>query len=88
MSSGTLRGWSTNARAQECENITGLLDVSRAASIVSGRHMRQVDDDAELIHPAHDLAPELGQPAGARHVGGRVRPDGVVVVREREIADA
>ena len=34
-SSGTLRGWSHTARAEECENTTGASVVSRASRIVS-----------------------------------------------------
>ena len=34
-SSGTLRGWSHSARAEECEKITGAWVVSRAARMVS-----------------------------------------------------
>jgi len=35
-SSGTLRGWSSSARALECEKITGACVVSSAAFMVSG----------------------------------------------------
>ena len=35
-SSGTLRGWSSSARADECEKITGAFDTASAAFIVDG----------------------------------------------------
>ena len=87
-SSGTLRGLSVSARALEWEKITGGRATSRAAFIVRDGDVRQVDEHAEALHLGHDLAAEVGQAAAVRLVGGRVGPADVVVVGERQVADA
>ena len=87
-SSGTLRRWSTSARAEEWLKITGAEDVSSASPHRGRRDVREVDEHAERVHLAHDVAAEVGQPAALRLVGGRVRPRQVVVVRQRHVAHA
>ena len=57
-SSGTLRGWSHSARAEEWQKITGAVgDVERVAHRV-GRDVREVDEHADPVHLAHDLPAE------------------------------
>jgi hypothetical protein len=48
----------------------------------------QVDQHAEPVHLAHDLAPERAQPTGRGDVGRRVGPGHVDVVRQGQVADA
>ncbi len=57
-SSGTLRGWSQSARAEECEKITGASETRSASSMVAGRDVREVDQHAEPVHLAHHLLAE------------------------------
>ncbi len=85
-SSGTLRGWSHTARAEECEKSTGASrDVERVAHGV-GRHVREVDEHPEPVHLAHHLAAERREPAEHRLVGRRVGPRHVLVVGEGQVA--
>ena len=58
MSSGTLRGTSVSARADECEKITGACDTRSAAAIVAGDDVAEIDHHAEPVHLAHDLLAE------------------------------
>ena len=88
MSSGTLRGTSLTARADECEKITG---ASRDANRVFHRVRRdvaEVDEHAEPVHLAHDLFAERRQPVEHRRVGRRVGPRDVLRVRQRHVARA
>ena len=51
-------------------------------------HVREVDEHAEPVHLADELAARLVQPAPARGVGRGVGPGVRVRVRERDVADA
>ena len=88
MASGTFRGWSQTASAEECEKITGASAVSSASLIVVGRDVGQVDQHAEPLHLPDDLAAERGQAPGGRLVGRRVGPGQVQVVGQRQVPDA
>ncbi len=48
----------------------------------------EVDEHPEPVHLPHHVAPECAQPAVDRVIGGGVRPGRVVVVGQREIANA
>ena len=62
-SSGTLRGWSQTARADEWLKMTGAVaDVERVAH-GGGGDVGEVDQHAEPVHLGDHLAAEGGQPA-------------------------
>ena len=52
------------------------------------RDMGEVDDHAELVHPAQHVLAEAGEAVMARGVGGGIAPVGGVVVAERHQAHA
>ena len=54
MSSGTLRGWSSIARALECEKMTGELLAAIASRIVVVADVAEVDQHAEPVHLVDD----------------------------------
>ncbi len=64
-----------------------LRDVEGVAHRVC-RDVREVDEHAQPVHLPDHLVPERGQAAELGLVGGRVRPRHVVVVGQREVADA
>ena len=73
-SSGTLRGWSDTARAEECEKITGARgDVQRLPHHV-GADVAEVDEHADAVHLGHDLATEVGEARRAPARRWRSRP--------------
>ena len=61
---------------------------SSAAVIVAGETWRQVDQHAEPVHLADDLAPERAQAPMAGGIERRVGPVGGDVVREGQVARA
>ncbi len=58
MLSGTLRGTSLIARADECEKITGACDTRDRVVHRVGRDVREIDEHPEPVHLAHDLLAE------------------------------
>ena len=89
MSSGTLRGTSQTARADECEKITGAsADAQRVGHRVR-RHVAQVDEHPEPVHLAHDLLAERRQAAVCGRTSVAESAHGSVdVVGQRHVADA
>ncbi|GAA1605009.1 hypothetical protein GCM10009828_034970 [Actinoplanes couchii] len=64
-----------------------------AGGVQGGTHsgvgdVRQVDEHADPVHLGHHLAAEVAEPADPGHVGGAVRPAGVLVVGQGQVADA
>ena len=86
--SGTLRGWSTSARDAECEKITGACGHVERGAHRARRHVRQIDEHAEPVHLAHDLAAERREPVVLRAVERGVGPVERHVVGERHVARA
>ena len=87
-SSGTLRGWSVTARAEECEKMTGDTATSSASCMVCGRDVREVDQHPQAVHLAHHLRAEAGEAAVLGLVGRGVGPVAVRRVGERHVARA
>ena len=63
MSSGTLRGRSASARADECEKITGACDTRIASAIVSGETWLRSTSMPSRFISLHDLLAERRQAA-------------------------
>ena len=72
--SGTLRGTSATARADECEKITGAADTRSTSSIVSGETwLRSTSIPSQFISRTTS-SPNFDEAAVFRRVGGGIRP--------------
>ena len=88
MSSGTLRGTSVSARADECEKMTGAVADPDRVAHRRRRHVAEIDEHAQPVHFPDDLFAERRQAVELRRVGRRVGPRHVQAVRERHVARA
>ena len=87
-SSGTLRGWSqTRVGRGVAEDHRGAGGVESVAHHVVA-DVGEVDQHPDRVHLADDVAADVAQPAEHRRVRGGVGPRHVVVVGQRQVADA
>jgi hypothetical protein len=86
--SGTLRGWSQSARADECDQITGARLTRSASLIVPSLVCERSTEHPQPVHLAHHPLAERREPAVARGVERGVGPVERDVVRERHVAHA
>ena len=86
--SGTLRGTSFTARADECEKITGACETRIASSIVSGDTCERSTSMPSQFISRTTSSPNGDSPLELRRVGRRVGPRDVLRVRERHVARA
>ena len=86
--SGTLRGCSVSARAEEWEKMTGACGHVERVAHGRGRHVGEVHQHAEAVHLAHHLAAEVGEAVVPGAVERGIGPVEGHVVGEGHVARA
>ncbi len=76
------------AREEECEAMTGALEVAHGVVERFVGDVRDVDHHAEAVHFQDDLFAEISEAVVRRRVGGGIGPLGVAHVREGHVANA